>query len=178
MPAHFDDTSDLNAVESLTPTDFICSTSPFSDDDYIFQTPEFLLDEKIDHINEDDFDFFDCFADSSLPLEVQFAGARWKPQFEALPPPDMLKSSEEEVPQLELKPLPQDLKYVFLGPEEGTFPVVISSKLNQKDEAQLIKVLRKHRGAIESILKTMLDQFVMLNVGQSYHEGSCERGSA
>ncbi|XP_040996913.1 uncharacterized protein LOC121242926 [Juglans microcarpa x Juglans regia] len=79
---------------------------------------------------------------SSLPLEVQFAGARWKPQFETLPPPDILKSSEEEVPQLELKPLPQDLKYVFLGPEEGIFPVVISSKLNQNDEAQLIEVLK------------------------------------
>ena len=49
---------------------------------------------------------------------------------------------------MELKPLPQDLKYVFLGPEEGTFLVVISSKLNQKDEAQLIEVLGKHRGTI------------------------------
>ncbi|XP_035540487.1 uncharacterized protein LOC109011670 isoform X2 [Juglans regia] len=86
--------------------------------------------------------------DSSLPLEVQFAGLRWKPQFETLTPPDILKSSEKEVSQLELKLLPQDLKYVFFGPEESTFPVVISSKLNQKDEAQLIKVLKKYRGAI------------------------------
>ncbi|KAG2675717.1 hypothetical protein I3760_06G073400 [Carya illinoinensis] len=44
MPA-----SGLNAGESLTPK-FICSNSPF-------------------YHNEDDFNFFDCFADTSLPLQ-------------------------------------------------------------------------------------------------------------
>ncbi|XP_035544689.1 uncharacterized protein LOC118348047 [Juglans regia] len=33
-------------------------------------------------------------------------------------------------------------------PRDSTFPVVIFSKLNQKDEAQFIEVLRKHRSAI------------------------------
>ncbi|KAG6681492.1 hypothetical protein I3842_13G095500 [Carya illinoinensis] len=81
MPAHFDETSDLNAVESLTPTKFICSNSPSSDNDSIFQTPEFLLDEKIDHINGDDFEFFDCFADSSLPFqETERIPSEWSTQ--------------------------------------------------------------------------------------------------
>ncbi|KAG7990869.1 hypothetical protein I3843_02G046600 [Carya illinoinensis] len=62
MPANFDDTSGLNAVESLTPTKFICSNSPFSD-------------------NEDDFEFFDCFADFSLPLqETERMPSKWSTQ--------------------------------------------------------------------------------------------------
>ncbi|XP_057958093.1 uncharacterized protein LOC131150977 [Malania oleifera] len=109
MPSHFDDTSDLNSVEVLTPAEI---------------------------------NYF------STPLEAQVVGAKWLPQFETPPPPDILKSSEEEVRQLELKSLPRDLKYVFLDPKEGTFPVVISSKLNHKDKAQLLEVLRKHRGVM------------------------------
>ncbi|XP_041000084.1 uncharacterized protein LOC121246130 [Juglans microcarpa x Juglans regia] len=70
MPTHFDDTSDLNAVESLTPTEFICSTFPFSDNDSSFQSHKFLLDEKTDHVDGNVFEFLDCFADSSLPLST------------------------------------------------------------------------------------------------------------
>lgn len=69
IPAHFDDTSDLNVVEGLTPTEFICSTFPFSDDDSIFQTPELLLDKKTDHVDENVLEVLDCFAYSSLPLK-------------------------------------------------------------------------------------------------------------
>ncbi|KAG6696158.1 hypothetical protein I3842_09G133600 [Carya illinoinensis] len=57
MPA-----SGLNTVESLTPTKFICSNSPFSD-------------------NEDDFNFFDCFADSSLPFQgTERTPSEWSTQ--------------------------------------------------------------------------------------------------
>jgi hypothetical protein len=61
--------------------------------------------------------------------------------------PDIMKSSKE-VPTLKLKPLLEDLKYVFLSPIEGTFPVVISSHFTLKQEANLLTVLRQHREAI------------------------------
>jgi len=50
-------------------------------------------------------------------------------------------------PKLELKPLPDSLKYVFLGPKE-TLPVIISSLLSCDQEEELIRVLSDHKGAI------------------------------
>ena len=55
--------------------------------------------------------------------------------------------SSEEPPQLELKPLPNGLKYAFLGPGE-TFPIVISSALNEEQEGKLLNVLRDHKSAL------------------------------
>ena len=50
-------------------------------------------------------------------------------------------------PSLELKPLPEHLKYVYLG-ENKTFPVIITSSLNQVQEERLIRVLRMYKNAI------------------------------
>ena len=56
---------------------------------------------------------------------------------------------EKEVPsekkKIELKILPNHLKYVFL--EEGK-PVVISNALTIEEENRLVDVLKKHREAI------------------------------
>jgi hypothetical protein len=72
----------------------------------------------------------------------------WRPKFEELPPRNIMPvPSSVEAPKLELKPLPIELKYAFLGQEE-TFPVVISSKLNDEQESKLLKILRMHKGAI------------------------------
>ena len=46
-----------------------------------------------------------------------------------------------------LKPLPSYLKYVFLG-DEGTLPVIISSKLSALQEEKLVQVLKEHKTAI------------------------------
>ncbi|PIN01467.1 DNA-directed DNA polymerase [Handroanthus impetiginosus] len=50
-------------------------------------------------------------------------------------------------PQLELKPLPDHLKYAFLG-HEGTLPAIISSKLSTMEEEKLIQVLKDFKEAI------------------------------
>ena len=50
-------------------------------------------------------------------------------------------------PTLELKTLPSTLKYAFLD-EEKAKPVIISSKLDLKQEEQLQEVLRKNKEAI------------------------------
>jgi len=48
---------------------------------------------------------------------------------------------------LELKPLLDSLKYVFLGPSE-TFSMIIASNLNEDQESKLLKVLRKTKEVI------------------------------
>jgi hypothetical protein len=52
-----------------------------------------------------------------------------------------------QAPIPELKSLPSHLKYVFLG-DEGTLPVIISSKLNAPQEEKLVQVLKEYKTAI------------------------------
>ncbi|CAN6583472.1 unnamed protein product [Malus baccata var. baccata] len=47
----------------------------------------------------------------------------------------------------ELKPLPDHLKYVFLGDDE-TLPVIVSSSLTALEEEKLIRVLKEHKTTI------------------------------
>jgi len=49
-------------------------------------------------------------------------------------------------PNLDLKPLPENLKYVYLGDDE-TQPVIISNALKPEQEEKLVRVLREHREA-------------------------------
>ncbi|GKG33731.1 hypothetical protein Tco_0433890, partial [Tanacetum coccineum] len=58
-----------------------------------------------------------------------------------------IKTSLEEPPtDLELKPLPDNLEYVFL--EEPSFlPVIISSQLSTQNKGKLISVLKKYKEA-------------------------------
>ncbi|XP_075504603.1 uncharacterized protein LOC142542039 [Primulina tabacum] len=56
------------------------------------------------------------------------------------------KSSLEEPPTLELKPLPPHLKYVYLG-ENNKLHVIISSSLTDVMEEKLLKVLKAHKSA-------------------------------
>ena len=62
-------------------------------------------------------------------------------------PESILILSVQKPPKLELKTLPESLKYVFLGTSE-TLPVIISSELNKEQEGKLIDVLKKHKEAI------------------------------
>ena len=52
-----------------------------------------------------------------------------------------------QAPKLELKPLPQHLKYVYLG-EEETLPVIIANNLSNGEEERLIRLLRTHKRVI------------------------------
>ncbi|GKC86088.1 hypothetical protein Tco_1141805 [Tanacetum coccineum] len=58
-----------------------------------------------------------------------------------------IKTSVEEPPMdLELKPLPDNLEYVFL--EEPSFlPVIISSQLSKGNKNKLVSVLKRHKKA-------------------------------
>ena len=61
----------------------------------------------------------------------------------------MEEATEEEaqVPKVELKPLPSNLRYAFLRPN-STYPVIVSVELNDEQEVMLLEVLRRHRKAI------------------------------
>jgi hypothetical protein len=67
-------------------------------------------------------------------LELQLSNAKLLP-------------SIEQAPDLELKPLPDHLKYAYLG-EKDTLPVIISANLSSKEEGELVEVLKEHKGAI------------------------------
>nr|GEU46233.1 reverse transcriptase domain-containing protein [Tanacetum cinerariifolium] len=55
-------------------------------------------------------------------------------------------SLEEPLTNLELKPLPDNLEYVFL--EEPSFlPVIISSKLSTQNKSKLVSILKIHKEA-------------------------------
>ncbi|XP_051116126.1 uncharacterized protein LOC127241238 [Andrographis paniculata] len=58
-----------------------------------------------------------------------------------------LLSSVVQAPALEMKPLPSNLKYAFLGVGE-TLPVIISATLSPSQEEKLIQILREHKEAI------------------------------
>nr|GEZ07828.1 hypothetical protein [Tanacetum cinerariifolium] len=59
-----------------------------------------------------------------------------------------LKPSSIKPPKLELKELPEHLKYAFLQ-ENNQLPVVISSVLSTIEKATLLEVLRNHKGINE-----------------------------
>ncbi|XP_052486215.1 uncharacterized protein LOC128041001 [Gossypium raimondii] len=50
-------------------------------------------------------------------------------------------------PTLELKALPDHLKYVFLG-EKDTLPVIVSNRLTKDEEESLVRVLKEYKEAI------------------------------
>ncbi|XP_027157387.1 uncharacterized protein LOC113758910 [Coffea eugenioides] len=60
---------------------------------------------------------------------------------------DSLLPSIVQAPKVELKQLPDNLKYAFLG-DGDTLPVIISSKLTALEEEKLIRVLKDHKEAI------------------------------
>nr|XP_011470217.1 PREDICTED: uncharacterized protein LOC105353148 [Fragaria vesca subsp. vesca] len=66
-----------------------------------------------------------------------FEPRKWN-QFESLPlSTNKVMPSIQQAPKLELKPLPQHLKYVFSG-ESETLPVVIASDLCEEDAKKLL----------------------------------------
>ena len=60
---------------------------------------------------------------------------------------ELKKDRPPEEAKVELKTLPNHLKYVFLG-ENNTKPVIISNSLKKEEEAQLVEILKKHTIAI------------------------------
>jgi len=76
---------------------------------------------------------------------------------------ELKKDSPAEKAKVELKTLLEHLKYVFLGGNETNL-VIISSSLRKEEEAQLVKVLKKHKATIGwhiSDLKGIIPSYCM-----------------
>nr|GFA54247.1 reverse transcriptase domain-containing protein [Tanacetum cinerariifolium] len=59
----------------------------------------------------------------------------------------IVKSSVDEPPEVELKDLPHHLEYAFLE-GDNKLPVIIAKELGSEEKADLIKVLKSHKRAI------------------------------
>jgi len=60
---------------------------------------------------------------------------------------ELKKDRPTKEAKVELKTLPEHLKYVFLGVNK-TKPVIISKSLRKEEEAQLVEILKKHKAVI------------------------------
>ncbi|KAK8350297.1 hypothetical protein V6Z12_A06G199200 [Gossypium hirsutum] len=92
-----------------------------------------LVDETFESIYEDKFEY--------LSKDYEFVNALL-----SLSDTKLLPSVVQAL-ELELKPLPEHLKYAFLG-TGNTLPIIISNKLFKPEEESLIQVLKSHKEAI------------------------------
>ncbi|KAL8104495.1 hypothetical protein AgCh_028640 [Apium graveolens] len=113
-----------------------------------------LMSDALEKALVGDFDSDD--EDSNEQLQYLNASP-WKRKldipFESLGTSDLknaegkLKPSIEEAPTLELKLLPEHLRYAFLG-DSSTLPVIISADLSGSEEDKLLRILREFKSAI------------------------------
>ncbi|CAN6720855.1 unnamed protein product [Malus baccata var. baccata] len=79
---------------------------------------------------------------------VPFQPPRWRHVFESLgEPKKLLQPSKVQPPKLELKVLPEHLKYAYLG-ADSSLPVIIAANLSSTEEDKLLRILRSHQDAI------------------------------
>ncbi|KAF5477819.1 hypothetical protein F2P56_004432, partial [Juglans regia] len=135
QPQDLEDVQEVNLLESI-----------LEEETYLAYQPTNLLFE-LENIRELLTDDTPIDVSHVFNAENKFE-TKWRPKIEQLPPlTASLKPSANEIPTLELKSLPNDLKYAFLGPD-STFPVVISAQLSHDQEGKLMEVLKQHKGAI------------------------------
>jgi hypothetical protein len=110
-----------------------------------------LLEACLTHFGFADFDT-DQYIEEVHDLLEAAASANfhpWKVPKEPLPLTSRIPPipSLESPPKLELKPLPDNLKYAFLGSND-TFPVISASDLQKHQEDNMLEVLKEHKEAI------------------------------
>ena len=90
-------------------------------------------------------ELFDCLVEQQEPQCMSLVQGCWRKKIEILP---LLNGEELKEPQqLELKPLPVELKYAFLG-ENRQCLVVISSLLTTSQEHNLLYLLKRNKQAL------------------------------
>ncbi|GKB54053.1 reverse transcriptase domain-containing protein [Tanacetum coccineum] len=98
-------------------------------------------------IEEEIFSEFNEFIAMAEDETSEYESDTEEPPFEKITTYYKIKTSLEEPPtDLKLKPLPDNLEYVFL--EEPSFlHVIISSKLSAQNKSKLVSILKKHKEA-------------------------------
>jgi hypothetical protein len=117
--------------------------------------PSLLVDDPLEaclaHFGFEDFDT-DQYVEEVHDLLETATNADfhpWRLPKEPLPQTSstLADPSLEFPPKLELKPLPDKLKYAFLGAND-TLPVIIISDLQKDQEDNMLEVLNEHKEAI------------------------------
>jgi hypothetical protein len=117
--------------------------------------PGFMADDPLEaclaHFGFEDFNI-DQYIEKVHELLETMASADFHPWRLPKEPLPLTSSTHpvpslESPPKLELKPLPDKLKYAFLGANE-TLPVIIASDLQKNQEDNLLEVLKEHKEAI------------------------------
>ena len=107
-----------------------------------------ILEEQANELLVQDVltrELVDSNEDQQELQKVSLLHGQWRRKVEVLP---LLTGSEEHGPQqLDLKPLPIELKYAFLGGKMHC-PIVISSLLSNPQEVSLLQILHRNKKAI------------------------------
>ena len=87
----------------------------------------------------------DNLVEQQYPQSMSLVHGHWRKNEEILPP--LIGEEENESEQLDLKPLPMELKYSFLE-ENRQCPVIISSLLSTPQEDNLLQILKNNKQAL------------------------------
>ena len=94
---------------------------------------------------EFDLEFEDFNLDQIVDSVVDWASGLNVP-YQRIESPDI--TSTEATPFLELKALPEHLKYAYLGGRE-ILPVITASRLTEQQEDSLMSILKRHRKSLD-----------------------------
>ena len=90
-------------------------------------------------------ELFECLEEQQEPQCMSLLQGCWRRKVEILP--SLTGEEEKESQQMDLKPLPMELKYAFLE-ENKQCPVVISSLLTTPQEDNLLHLLKMNKQAL------------------------------
>ncbi|GJU53155.1 putative nucleotidyltransferase, ribonuclease H [Tanacetum coccineum] len=145
----------LNVFNSVnSPTMNECYQVDVIDEEVQKHTPRTLKDDPLDFYltgeNEEILNVAEVQEiQECLVSSLDHQKPPWSYKVEPLPSnfDTATKPSLEVPPTLELKPLPSNLKYAFLGPN-NTLPVIVASDLSGLQEEALLNVLSKYKAAV------------------------------
>ncbi|XP_062075338.1 uncharacterized protein LOC133779383 [Humulus lupulus] len=134
--------SDVHAVYALDVLDI------FSQQVVDFHNEDSLDVALREHLMLDDEDYSCEIMDVIATLNSGFDETFKMVSFLDLPiSNEKLQPSIVQAPTIELKPLLEHLKYIYLG-ENETLPVIVARNLNQVQEEKLTRVLREYKTTI------------------------------
>ncbi|CAM8957022.1 unnamed protein product [Rhodiola kirilowii] len=104
--------------------------------------------ERAVYSHEDSYEFAEVILDALSQLEVaRTLTPRYEVNEVRLFKSNVFLPSTVQAPKVEMKPLPEHLKYAFLG-ENDTHLVIIKNGLGADQERRLVNVLSRHKLAI------------------------------
>ncbi|CAN6541731.1 unnamed protein product [Malus baccata var. baccata] len=101
--------------------------------------------------------------DGTLTMEIDGENIKFRIFNDMRYPGDFESCLSIDAPKLELKPIPEHLKYAFLG-ENETLPVIISSQLTAKEGEKLIRECAKPTSEAQCCLNPLMMEAVKKEV--------------